>query len=315
MKRLYSSRGISLIELLIATALSLFLLAGLFTIYLNNKKTYQLNTALARLQENGRTAIQHLNHDVRMAGYSGCARLHDLEGDKKANSIISWRAGDTPPDIGLPKTLSLAPDSDALLIQELDANSADAHIITPQKITVNGQTDFRPGDTIVLSNCENVAPTQIKSISNNKNIQTVTIEPALSDSEKFSAFAEVSRALKILYYVAPTERKNSAGDRIFALYRRDLNAAPSAPNELVEGVENMRVYFHTKDDPTREQRGAEILNGSKVTSVRIALLLDSVDPINSQPKPYVFLGKTFMAGDKRLRREWDATIALREYLP
>jgi Tfp pilus assembly protein PilW len=65
--RSQKQRGISLVELLIATALGLFLLAGVFSIYLSNKKTYHYNEALARIQENARVAFLRLNHDVRMA--------------------------------------------------------------------------------------------------------------------------------------------------------------------------------------------------------------------------------------------------------
>lgn len=68
MKYSKKQQGISLVELLIATAISLFLIASIFTVYLSNKKTYQYNDSLAHIQENARVAFEWLNHDIHMAG-------------------------------------------------------------------------------------------------------------------------------------------------------------------------------------------------------------------------------------------------------
>ena len=45
--------GFSLIEVIIGSAISLFLLAGLVAIYLSIQQTFRLQQALAELQENG----------------------------------------------------------------------------------------------------------------------------------------------------------------------------------------------------------------------------------------------------------------------
>jgi hypothetical protein len=67
MKYPKKQNGISLVELLIATAISLFLMGNIFTVYLSNKKAYQYNESLAYLQENSRLAFLSFSHDVHMA--------------------------------------------------------------------------------------------------------------------------------------------------------------------------------------------------------------------------------------------------------
>jgi len=64
--------GVSLIELLIAMTLGLILLAGMIAVFSGNKRSSELNTAMANIQENARFALSALGKDIRMAGFQGC---------------------------------------------------------------------------------------------------------------------------------------------------------------------------------------------------------------------------------------------------
>lgn len=63
--------GLSLIELMIAMALSLLLMLGVMQIFLSSKQTYTTNSALTRVQESGRFAMDFISYDLRNAGYKG----------------------------------------------------------------------------------------------------------------------------------------------------------------------------------------------------------------------------------------------------
>ncbi|MCG3144043.1 MAG: hypothetical protein HONDAALG_01434 [Gammaproteobacteria bacterium] len=65
--------GFSLVELMVAMAIGIFLMFGAVTVFTNSKRTYNENEISSRLQENLRFASEILTHDVRMAGYYGCA--------------------------------------------------------------------------------------------------------------------------------------------------------------------------------------------------------------------------------------------------
>jgi type IV pilus assembly protein PilW len=66
-------RGIGLVEIMVALTLGLVLMGGVLQVFISNKQTYRMQEAHARLQENGRFAMEKLSRDIREAGYWGCA--------------------------------------------------------------------------------------------------------------------------------------------------------------------------------------------------------------------------------------------------
>lgn len=64
--------GLSLIELMIAIALGVVLLLGLIQIFGGVRASFNAAEARARIQENGRFALEFLRRDARMAGHLGC---------------------------------------------------------------------------------------------------------------------------------------------------------------------------------------------------------------------------------------------------
>ena len=67
------NRGMTLVEIMIAITISLILLAGILTILVSSKATYNTQDALSRLQENGRYALKVITERVRNAGFTGCS--------------------------------------------------------------------------------------------------------------------------------------------------------------------------------------------------------------------------------------------------
>jgi len=74
--------GMSLVELMVALAIGLIVLAAVSTVFVNSKTSYTTQESSARLQENARFALQFIARDLRMAGYFGCfddvASIHNL---------------------------------------------------------------------------------------------------------------------------------------------------------------------------------------------------------------------------------------------
>jgi type IV pilus assembly protein PilW len=62
-------RGLSLISLLIALTIGVFLLAGLFDLWLQTRNTFQAQGSLAELQENERMALTVMANTIQSAGY------------------------------------------------------------------------------------------------------------------------------------------------------------------------------------------------------------------------------------------------------
>ena len=69
-------RGLSLIELLIALALSLAVMAGLASVYVATKQSFRFQETTGRLQEDAGYALDTVAKDLRMAGYAGCLGIN-----------------------------------------------------------------------------------------------------------------------------------------------------------------------------------------------------------------------------------------------
>lgn len=61
--------GFTIVELMIAMALGLFLVAGVVTLFLNSRQSFSQDENTARLQDEARFAMQELARDLRMASY------------------------------------------------------------------------------------------------------------------------------------------------------------------------------------------------------------------------------------------------------
>jgi type IV pilus assembly protein PilW len=91
-----TQRGMSVIELMIALAMGLFITAGLISLFVNSKQSYRLNENMARLQENARFAVTFIARDVRMTDYRAC--LTDVP---KADALAGVNGGENPDSVSL----------------------------------------------------------------------------------------------------------------------------------------------------------------------------------------------------------------------
>jgi type IV pilus assembly protein PilW len=66
-------QGLSLVELMVAMTISLFLLAGIGLVYQSTKTGFTYANNTARMGEDASFAIEALSRDIRMAGYAGCS--------------------------------------------------------------------------------------------------------------------------------------------------------------------------------------------------------------------------------------------------
>lgn len=82
--------GFSVIELMIALLLSLVLMAGVLSIFASSKVTYLANEKTARLQENGRMALDMVVRDIRSAGYLGCAKSVPFTSTLNTPTSLLW---------------------------------------------------------------------------------------------------------------------------------------------------------------------------------------------------------------------------------
>jgi len=73
-----TSRGFSLVEIMVALTIGAILVAGIVQYFQGNRQTERLNLALARIQDNGRFGLEIIKNDFQLVGHMGCARYQDL---------------------------------------------------------------------------------------------------------------------------------------------------------------------------------------------------------------------------------------------
>ena len=69
MRYLKNKEGFTLIELMIVTALAGIIMAGFYTALISQQKSYTDQDQVNLLQQNLRTAVSVMKHEIRMAGY------------------------------------------------------------------------------------------------------------------------------------------------------------------------------------------------------------------------------------------------------
>jgi len=69
--------GYSLVELLVAMAITLVVMAGVYKVYVTQQDTYLIQEQVAEMQQNARIAKYVLMKDIRMAGYNPTRKVND----------------------------------------------------------------------------------------------------------------------------------------------------------------------------------------------------------------------------------------------
>ena len=67
------SRGLALIELMVALTIGMVLSLGILILMSSTSRSYKISDEYARMQEDGTAAIRFMSDDVHMAGFFGMA--------------------------------------------------------------------------------------------------------------------------------------------------------------------------------------------------------------------------------------------------
>lgn len=89
------SSGFTLVELMVALAISSFLLIGATTVYMQSRTSFRVTETISRLQEDARFALDLLEADIRMASYYGL-QSRPLMVANKADALEA-----VPPGLGV----------------------------------------------------------------------------------------------------------------------------------------------------------------------------------------------------------------------
>jgi type IV pilus assembly protein PilW len=279
--RPYPQLGLSLIELLVASAIGLLLVATIGFAYLGAKASFRTQNAMGQIQENARYAFEFLGRDLRMAGFTGSdpsitsnikavsdpaagtwdPNLLQLFG----NGMGGYPSSGQAPLIGYESTAGAFPvpshvAGDVVTVVHADDDNifrVSAYVNPTFTIAFPGACPSsglpEPGEIFVAADPTHVAVFQINTVSacgGNPGSMTVTADNNTLTPGSGSALGPFNNSAAMQLYRLSAETyyidNNPAGEP--SLYRFKLGrtnsttAAPSA-QELVEGVSDMQITY------------------------------------------------------------------------
>jgi len=289
--------------------ISLILMAGVLQIFQANKQSFLVQESLARIQENGRTAMRILADDLRMADFWGC-RSQSISVtdnlnpggtgyiDYLANGGISGTngAGTTPDSItiegarsdGITVTTAMPTTSAALLLTSgADLEQGDILLVT----------DCTQGDLVQITNAN---PATSDTVTHNTGGAVSPGNSTSSLSRIYDTEAMVFQARQTTYSIGTDAASGEP-----ALFRAENG---NAAVELVEGIQDMQIqYGELLNAVSGAMRyvdaGTAGLNMNQVQTIRLTLTVRS-------EATTVAIG-----GDGRLRRTFSNTISVRNRNP
>ncbi len=330
MKRLNSQSGISLVEILVALVISLFLLGGIVQVYTGNKATFKFTNALAEVQENGRFALDTMTQDLRLAGEWGCIP-YDSNDTSNINNALSGAtvAGydnmlhDFVGEEAIAGTNNDGLNgSDSVTIR--GGKPGQANVKSPftdagtAEITVAGNSRIGGNDFILITRCgandllidEEADIMRVTSSTYDSGNDDTRLTLAGNKSQRFENDASVIELQTVTYAI-----QNSAlGNNVPTLIRSEFGNN----QELVEGVEDMQILYGVDSDDDQfpnqyfDAGNVAVNDWENVVAIRIMLLVQSFDDfVTEDAQTYTFNGVQVTPADRRLRQVFTTTIALR----
>ena len=242
------SRGVTLVELMIAMVIGVGLLVGVLTVYSESSKSYEVSEAATRLQETATYAMGVIEPDVRMAEYWGL-----FKGGANVSGTAAQGAG----------------------VSAIGGNSAvrcGNNFSTDLNVPVEGRNNIyglgcnaylnRPmlsGDTLTVrrasASVTTVAPATagpLRICTARVSATLVNVAPAASCPTAPPGAGQVADLVVNTYYIARDSQRvggaNTPALRVWALTGPTVLAPDFLDTEVVSGVEDLQVQFGI--DPT-----------------------------------------------------------------
>jgi hypothetical protein len=210
-----TTNGMMLVEAMLASLLGLLLVSCLFKLYISMQKSYQLHTSLTQVQASLQSTLDILTHEIRLAGYIGCAKLTD---DFPIKSYQSY---------SLTTKNKLQLFETAVSVKH--ASQKYVNLARPMQsfftLELTNQHTFKVGDILIISDCRHAEIFCVKKISHLRDKQIIVPDGGLHSL--FDDIAEVSRFESHYFYLEHN-----------ALYDENIRRSKM---RLVDGINSLSI--------------------------------------------------------------------------
>ena len=276
-------RGVTLIELLVALVIGLFLVVGMLQVFVGSRQSLDVIRAQSSMQEAARFGFNFMAKATRQAGYlnAGAMTNNDLFAAELVNKFQMveysedlkpwvdeiWAAQDNFVALGLIS----GEDNFSGAVAGIDV-AADSDVL---RVRLQGDPDG------LMADCEGVDLT--------------------TDSDLY---------VNMTFFISEDDQ----------LYCRVFDgAANRSPVALVAGIENMQIQYGVATDPgsrfvvTQYVTGGDVVDWTRVMTVRVAILaVSDNEPLDRSAQQYDLLDEEGLSfSDGKARQVFTQTIALR----
>lgn len=274
---LAAGRGMTLVELMVGLAIGLFLVAVVSTMYLGSRNTFVAQESGARLQENGRFAMDAIANDLRMSGFRGCVSVQPtgnaatplaiatLDNTLNTPTALATNYGEPiwgsrnggggwAPALAAPVSgLGAVAAGDVLLVRRpigvawaLVGEMADRSAA----LAITATANFQRADVLMVADCAgasvlqatNLGPGAAGSIEHLMGAGGVV--PGVASNSLARTYANDARVWRLqtrVYYLADSQRKT--GETALWLHVSPAYDGEAQTSELVTGVERLAVTY------------------------------------------------------------------------
>lgn len=307
LSQMHAARGFSLIELMITVLLSSILLIGVLELFSSVLRSDKSNSALARMQESGRVALELIKSDVRRANYQGCA-ASGVESRIGSAFIFPrdsiGRQGDSAANGGIAEGAGTA--SDILTIRYAVPTLIDVSSVSTSTLTTTNPITFAPAETFLLTDCFSTVIFRPNAAGTNSN----SITTANANFSGMTATSSLLRLRQTTYAICASGRGLC----------RDAHDGSGA-QEVIADAENFQVLYGLRNNSTVRWVNAGDMTDAlraRVKQVQISLVVASPRSadggVSSAELPIANIGASTTlaaANDQLTRRVFTSTIDIR----
>lgn len=326
--------GISLIEIMIALLIGLLVTFGAIQLFISNKNTYRVETALSRLQETGRYIVDTMAREIRMAGFNGCSSRGNITPNIIANDPPPYDGSNERAVLGYEATgtnawtptilaylsnvrdgtdvvnIQRGDDCGAQVTGNFEPDNANVQVSFPNNCGFYQQqpvliTDCVGADIYQISNNPKNDVTggnkQTTAHGNNTN-NTVNLSKTYGPDSSIFGFRSYA------FYIAPSAIDANEPAMWMANWVPNTDGVTTVADyqflELGSGVEDMQILYGVDTAAPDEYADTYVTadtvdagnNWTNVRSVRVNLLLRSEDGVTEDPRAITFNGAVTNTG-------------------
>lgn len=318
--------GLTLVELLIALTIGLFLVGAVSTLYVKTRGGFDYANEMARIQETGRFAIAALGRDIRGAGYNGCGistTTFNIITDSTTNPYLD---SSTPirgyDGSGYPTTMLTSTGSaptaktDALILQGGDSSREVVVKSHAAPIITTATNDFKEGEIMMATDCAKASIFRSTAVSATTVThaaggtpanchQSLNLQCGASTSAASATLKAGSLVMPIFsnaYFVAPSSSGSTSS--LWAMQMRGATDGTPVASELLVGVTDLQITYglDTNNDGLADKITKLPTTWSQVASITVAITVKSENTKISSTKGQIekTFTETFVARNRTL---------------